>query len=119
MIRFVLLKTLIAKGLILPFLGPIPLLKGKMWEEGSKKELTGYYGRNSEAAESFRYLRVAINFSASPESLKVLMFSSCLPHEGKSFNSHNIAISFALDGNKTLLIDADLRRPCFAYDFSS
>lgn len=98
------------KGMVLPFLGPVPLLKGKMWDQDQKK-LGSYYAKNNELAESFRYLRVAINFSASPESLKTLAFTSCLPHEGKSFSSHNIAISFAMDGNKTLLVDADLRRP--------
>ena len=99
------------KGLSLPFLGPIPFLKGnKAWKQDAKA-ITAYYQKNSELAEAFRYLRVAINFSASPESLKTLVFTSCLPHEGKSFISHNIAISFAMDGNKTLLVDADLRRP--------
>ncbi len=94
----------------LPFLGPVPLLKEKIVPK-DKRALISYYGKSSNIAESFRYLRVAINFSAPPESLKVLMFSSCLPHEGKSFVSHNIGVSLAMDGNKTLLVDCDLRRP--------
>jgi capsular exopolysaccharide synthesis family protein len=99
------------KGVILPFLGPVPFLKEKTWEREHQKALITYYQRDSNIAESFRYLRVAINFSATPESLKTLIFSSCLPHEGKSFTSHNIAVSLAMDGNKTLLVDCDLRRP--------
>ncbi len=104
------------RGLILPFLGPIPLVKKKNWEI-DKENISGYYGKNPDIAEAFRYLRVAINFSGSPEALKILVFSSCLPHEGKSFTSHNIAISLALDGNRTLLIDADLRRPILHQTF--
>lgn len=98
------------KGITLPFLGPIPILKKKRLKE-EQKALIAYHEKKSEIAESFRYLRVAINFSASPESLKSLLISSCLPHEGKSFIAHNLAISLALDGNKTLLVDVDLRRP--------
>ncbi len=97
------------KGMVLPFLGPVPFLKKKVVDPSQKK--IGNYYKNSEVAEAFRYLRVAINFSASPESLKTLAFTSCLPHEGKSFATHNIAISFAMDGNRTLLVDADMRRP--------
>lgn len=98
------------KGLVLPFLGPLPLIKDKQLLN-HEKGLAAFHDKKSEIAESFRFLRVAINFSASPESLKTLVFSSCLPHEGKSFTSHNIAVSLAMDGNRTLLVDADLRRP--------
>lgn len=106
------LEDLERKGVVLPFLGPIPYIKGKVSNsQESQKMFAGYYHKDSQIAEAFRYLRVAINFSASPESLRTLVFTSCLPHEGKSFISHNIAISFAVDGNKTLLVDGDLRRP--------
>lgn len=104
------LEDMERKGITLPFLGPIPLMKGKKIKPDSTSLVT-YHDRKSDIAESFRYLRVAINFSASPESLKNLVITSCLPSEGKSFISHNIAVSLALDGNRTLLVDADLRRP--------
>ncbi|MBI3317036.1 MAG: polysaccharide biosynthesis tyrosine autokinase [Candidatus Omnitrophica bacterium] len=104
------LEDMERKGIALPFLGPIPLMKGKKIKPDFTSLVT-YHDRKSDIAESFRYLRVAINFSASPESLKNLVITSCLPSEGKSFISHNIAVSLALDGNKTLLVDADLRRP--------
>ena len=98
------------KGINLPFLGPIPLIKGfEMPEE--ERFLITHYQRRSPVAESFRYLRVAINFSAPAEALKNLVFTSSIPGEGKSFIAHNTAISLAQDGNRTLLIDADLRRP--------
>ncbi len=107
------LEDLERKGVLLPFLGPIPYIKGGVTngKSESTKMFAGYYQKDSQIAEAFRYLRVAINFSATPESLRMLVFTSCLPHEGKSFISHNIAISFAVDGNKTLIVDGDLRRP--------
>ncbi len=104
------MEDLERKGVILPFLGPVALLKEKK-PNYDDKTLVVYHDRNAEITESFRYLRVAINFSAPPESLKNLIMTSCLPHEGKSFINHNIAASLALDGNKTLLVDCDLRRP--------
>jgi capsular exopolysaccharide synthesis family protein len=98
------------KGLVLPFLGPIPLIKGAKGDP-SRKALAGYYDKASGIAESFRYLRVAVNFSSTPEALRNLVITSCLPHEGKSFCAHNIAVSLAQDGNRTLIIDGDMRRP--------
>lgn len=98
------------KGINLPFLGPVPLIKALETPEEERFLIT-HYQRRSPAAESFRYLRVAINFSAPAEALKNLVFTSSVPSEGKSFISHNIAISLAQDGNRTLLIDADLRKP--------
>lgn len=104
------MEDLERKGVVLPFLGPVALVKDKK-PNYDDQTLVVYHDRNSEITESFRYLRVAINFSAPPETLKNLILTSCLPHEGKSFINHNIAASLALDGNKTLLVDCDLRRP--------
>ena len=98
------------RGINIPFLGPIPLIKNFEGVE-EQRVLVTHHQRKSQAAESFRFLRVAINFSAPAETLKVLVFTSSIPDEGKSFVAHNIAVSLAQDGNRTLLIDADLRRP--------
>ncbi|MBU3758884.1 MAG: polysaccharide biosynthesis tyrosine autokinase [Candidatus Omnitrophica bacterium] len=104
------MEDLERKGVVLPFLGPVAMVKDKK-PNYDDKSLVVFHDRKSEITESFRYLRVAINFSAPPETLKNLIMTSCLPHEGKSFINHNIAASLALDGNKTLLVDCDLRRP--------
>ncbi len=98
------------KGINLAFLGPIPYLK--VFEVPQEERfLITHYQRKSQIAESFRYLRVAINFSAPAEKLRTLVFTSSVPNEGKSFVAHNIAVSLAQDGNRTLVIDADLRKP--------
>jgi len=98
------------KGVAVAFLGPIPLIK-EIEATGEERFLISHFKPRSSAAESFRYLRVAINFSAPAETLKNLVFTSSLPGEGKSFVAHNMAVSLAQDGNQTLVIDADLRRP--------
>lgn len=66
----------------------------------------------SPISEAFRVLRTAIQFAvADSPSKKIFLISSATPEEGKSTTAANLAIVLAQAGNKTLLIDADLRRP--------
>ena len=62
-------------------------------------------------AESYRNIRSSIFFMPydGPRP-KTLLITSAVPNEGKSTISANLAITFALSGAKTLLIDGDLRR---------
>ena len=66
---------------------------------------------NSTAAEAFRSLRAGLSLLGPENERKVLLFTSAVPSEGKSFSSTNYAVSLAQQGHRTLLIDADLRRP--------
>jgi len=61
--------------------------------------------------ESYRILRTSIGFSSVDEPLHSLVVSSALPYDGKSVVAANLAIFMAKAGKRTLLIDADLRRP--------
>jgi capsular exopolysaccharide synthesis family protein len=63
------------------------------------------------AAENIRNLWAALELVGKEEDRRTMMFSSALPGEGKTFTSCNYAVSLAQHGSKTLLIDADLRRP--------
>jgi capsular exopolysaccharide synthesis family protein len=63
-----------------------------------------------EAAEAYRTLRTAIHFGASGE-IKTVLITSPTPGDGKSTIASNLAISMAQAGHRTLLIDADMRRP--------
>ncbi|MDQ6939837.1 MAG: CpsD/CapB family tyrosine-protein kinase, partial [Verrucomicrobiota bacterium] len=73
-------------------------------------------------AESYRNIRSSIFFMPyeGPRP-KTLLITSAVPNEGKSTISANLAITFALSGAKTLLIDGDLRRGAQreAFDISS
>jgi capsular exopolysaccharide synthesis family protein len=67
---------------------------------------------NSLGMEEFRTLRAKLFQLRTKKPLKTILVSSALPGEGKSFVSANLAQAFARQrGSKTLLIDADLRKP--------
>lgn len=80
-------------------------------EEATKKPLISDQSRYSARAESFRTLRTNIQSLGKDQKLQVICFSSCLPEEGKTTSSINLAIAFAQAGLKTLHLEADLRRP--------
>ena len=65
----------------------------------------------SVAAEAFRSLRTSVLLSRPKSGPRVLLVTSCLPGEGKSTVTVNLAISFAQHGKKVLIMEADMRRP--------
>lgn len=68
-------------------------------------------GARTVEAEMIRNLRTSIVLLGPVEKTKIVLFTSALPAEGKSFVSANIAASFAMSGDRTVLVDLDLRRP--------
>jgi succinoglycan biosynthesis transport protein ExoP len=65
----------------------------------------------SYEAEAFRSLRTALSFLGPEKDRKTILFTSANPAEGKTYCSFNYAMALAQMGLRTLLIDADLRRP--------
>ncbi len=61
--------------------------------------------------ESYRLLRHNIGFAAPDKQLRVLSLTSSSASEGKTTCVFNLAIAFAMDGKRVLIVDADLRRP--------
>ena len=78
--------------------------------DGRKKELIVAQGDFSVASEMYRAMRTAIMFSRAGGAPKVILITSSTAGEGKTITASNIATAFAHTGNRTLLIDADLRR---------
>lgn len=62
-------------------------------------------------SESLRALRTNISFADVDNPPRVIVVSSPLPGDGKSTIAANLAMSMAANGQPTVLIDADLRRP--------
>ncbi|MFO1451550.1 MAG: polysaccharide biosynthesis tyrosine autokinase [Opitutaceae bacterium] len=63
------------------------------------------------AAEAFRTLHSGFRLMTKETPTQVVMITSTLPGEGKSLIATNLALTFAEHGERTLLIDADLRKP--------
>ncbi len=61
--------------------------------------------------EAYRVVRAALRFSALDRPLRVIGVTSALPGEGKSTVTMNLAIAYAREGQRVLVVDADLRRP--------
>ncbi len=62
-------------------------------------------------AESFHTLRSNLVYYLLGEKSKVILVTSTIPGEGKSFTAINLATSFATTNNRTVLVEFDLRRP--------
>ncbi len=65
----------------------------------------------SQFTEAFRSLRTALLLSATGHEPKYILFTSATPSEGKTTATSNLAVILSQRGTRTLLIDADLRRP--------
>lgn len=68
-------------------------------------------GSRSALAETFRLLRANIQFMLATSKNKVIMLTSSMSGEGKSFVSLNLGMSLALSGKKTIVLGFDLRKP--------
>ena len=65
----------------------------------------------SSAAEAFRALRTNLMFTSVEHPIDTLLVTSVAQSEDKSLVLANLAVTFAQSGNKTILVDSDLRRP--------
>ena len=74
------------------------------------KELAIIDKPNSSFGEEIKKVRTNLMFSNLEDDMKVVMVTSSIPGEGKSFIASNLAVAFAQANEKTLLIDCDLRK---------
>jgi capsular exopolysaccharide synthesis family protein len=94
------------------FLG-LPALAVVPEEPSNSQKLGSAFSRNdSRQAEAFRTLRASVSLLGSDDDARrVFLLTSAVPGEGKSFSSLSLAHSFAMNGDRTVLIEADMRRP--------
>ena len=74
------------------------------------KEIIVVENPKSPEAEMFRNLRTNIQFMNANSEKKVMVVTSTVPGEGKSFITANLATAFANSGSKVLLVDCDIRK---------
>ena len=63
------------------------------------------------AAEAYRTLRTNLTFAALDKPIETLVVTSAAPDEGSSIVLANLAVTMAQGERRTILVDADLRRP--------
>lgn len=89
------------------------LLPGKIGGGGSGADGLGLVTLNSyesSGAEAYRTLRTNLIFSQAVRTLRTLVVTSSTPSEGKTTTSANLAVTYAQQGMRVLLVDCDLRR---------
>jgi capsular exopolysaccharide synthesis family protein len=89
-----------------PRLGLIPRFDG-----GGERRVIEALPRVHPVVEAYRSVRSALRFTSLDRELRVIAVTSAMPGEGKSTFSTNLAISYAHEGRRVLLVDCDLRRP--------
>ena len=90
-----------------PIAGDIPLTDEKNTKEGS---IAVFENQNNLMSETFRNIRTNIQFMLQNDK-KVILVTSTVSGEGKSFTSANLAISLSLLGKKVVIVGLDIRKP--------
>lgn len=94
----------------LPIIASVPIASETA---KTKANIVVHENQNNQMEEVFRTMRTNLQFMIK-ENQKVIMFTSTISGEGKTFNTANLAVSFALLGKKVVLVGLDIRKPKLA-----
>jgi len=97
----------VARAMKVPTLGVLGRIDG----EDVPDKLVAVKRPLSPIVETYRVLRMNLQFSSLDRPLKTLMITSPHPKEGKSVILANLAVVIAQSGQRVIIIDADMRRP--------
>lgn len=92
----------------LPLIGLVPKISGKKDEFSAALDEP-----KSSISEAFASAQTALEFSTADGRPRSLLITSTRPGEGKTSTTISLAKSFARSGVRTLIVDADMRRPSF------
>ena len=94
----------------LPTLGTITKMRGGK-ERSEIYRLATLLSHLGPVAEAYRSLRTSIEFAGVDAPVRTLLVTSAIPGEGKTTTAANVAVVFAQAGRRTILLDADFRKP--------
>lgn len=93
------------------------MFKRKNPETNKMRHLITKLNPKSPISEQYRTIRTNLQFSFVDDQLRSILVSSAGPGAGKSITSANLAVVYAQQGMKVLLVDADMRKPTVHYTF--
>ncbi|HEY5811333.1 MAG TPA: polysaccharide biosynthesis tyrosine autokinase [Terrimicrobiaceae bacterium] len=97
---------------------PVLAVVSKLHGQRGDRIPNAFTDPHSQQAEAFRNMRTALSLLSDQRHRRVFLVTSAVPGEGKTFCAFNAAMSFAIEGQKTALVDADLRMPALHRVFS-
>ena len=92
----------------LPLIGIIPEIKRLTQDERAQVVINN---ADRQVAEAFLALHSSLRLKDESKDAKVFLLTSTTPSEGKSFVCSNLALTFSAHGERTIMVDCDLRKP--------